>query len=135
MSSEILYLKDAYLKEEKALINAVSYESGIQLDRSIFYPRGGGQPGDQGLLRLQNKNIEIVETIKGPNGEINLIPSIMDDLVELKKGDEVIVPAVSWSTTFFPITQYGLKLVFVDINLRTLNIDENKVENYFFQYV
>ncbi len=39
----------------------------------------------------------------------------------LKKGDEVIVPAVSWSTTYFPLQQYGLKLKFVDIDLDTLN--------------
>jgi len=41
----------------------------------------------------------------------------------LKKGDEVIVPAVSWSTTYFPLQQYGLKLKFVDIDLETLNYD------------
>jgi len=41
----------------------------------------------------------------------------------LKRGDEVIVPAVSWSTTYFPLQQYGLKLKFVDINLDTLNYD------------
>ena len=34
---------------------------------------------------------------------------------KLKKGDEVIVPAVSWSTTYFPLHQYGLKMVFVDV--------------------
>jgi CDP-6-deoxy-D-xylo-4-hexulose-3-dehydrase len=39
----------------------------------------------------------------------------------LKRGDEVIVPAVSWSTTYFPLQQYGLKLKFVDIDLETLN--------------
>lgn len=42
---------------------------------------------------------------------------------KLKAGDEVIVPAVSWSTTFFPLAQYNLKLKFVDINRETLNID------------
>jgi CDP-6-deoxy-D-xylo-4-hexulose-3-dehydrase len=41
----------------------------------------------------------------------------------LKRGDEVIVPAVSWSTTYFPLYQYGLKLKFVDIDLETLNYD------------
>jgi len=41
----------------------------------------------------------------------------------LKKGDEVIVPAVSWSTTYFPLQQFGLKLKFVDIDLNTLNYD------------
>jgi CDP-4-dehydro-6-deoxyglucose reductase, E1 len=41
----------------------------------------------------------------------------------LKRGDEVIVPAVSWSTTYYPLQQYGLRLKFVDIDLETLNYD------------
>ena len=46
----------------------------------------------------------------------------------LKEGDEVIVPAVSWSTTYFPLAQYNLKLKFVDIDVETLNIDVNKLK-------
>lgn len=46
----------------------------------------------------------------------------------LQRGDEVIVPAVSWSTTYFPLQQYGLKVKFVDIDRDTLNIDLNKLE-------
>ena len=41
----------------------------------------------------------------------------------LKPGDEVIVPAVSWPTTYYPLYQYGLKLKFIDIDLHTLNFD------------
>lgn len=41
----------------------------------------------------------------------------------LKQGDEIIVPSVSWSTTFFPLMQYGLKIKFIDIDIDTLNID------------
>lgn len=41
----------------------------------------------------------------------------------LQRGDEVIVPAVSWPTTYYPLQQYGLKLRFVDIDLLTLNYD------------
>lgn len=44
----------------------------------------------------------------------------------LKPGDEVIVPAVSWATTYYPVNQLGLKLVFVDIDLDSLNIDVEK---------
>ena len=47
----------------------------------------------------------------------------------LKIGDEVIVPAVSWSTTFFPLQQFGLKLKFVDIDLNTLNYDLDSLES------
>lgn len=46
----------------------------------------------------------------------------------LKPGDEVIVPAVSWSTTYYPLHQYGLKLKFVDIDKETLNLDLSQVE-------
>ncbi len=46
----------------------------------------------------------------------------------LKAGDEVIVPAVSWSTTYFPLHQYGLKMVFVDVDTFG-NISRNEIEN------
>lgn len=42
---------------------------------------------------------------------------------KLQRGDEIIVPAVSWSTTYFPLAQYGLHLKFVDIDKGTLNYD------------
>lgn len=43
--------------------------------------------------------------------------------LRIKPGDEVIVPAVSWSTTYYPLHQYGLKIKFVDIDMQTLNYD------------
>lgn len=46
----------------------------------------------------------------------------------LKRGDEVIVPAVSWSTTYHPLQQYGLKLKFVDIDRQTLNLDLEQLQ-------
>lgn len=46
----------------------------------------------------------------------------------LQPGDEVIVPAVSWATTFYPPHQYGLKLKFVDIDADTLNFDLKALE-------
>ena len=48
--------------------------------------------------------------------------------LKLKRGDEVIVPAVSWSTTYYPLYQYGLKIKFVDIDLQTLNYDLEQLE-------
>jgi CDP-6-deoxy-D-xylo-4-hexulose-3-dehydrase len=46
----------------------------------------------------------------------------------LQRGDEVIVPAISWSTTYYPLQQYGLRLRFVDVELDTLNLDVSKLE-------
>lgn len=53
---------------------------------------------------------------------------IFSEEYNLGKGDEVIVPAVSWATTYSPLQQYGLKVKFVDIDLDTLNLDINQLE-------
>jgi len=50
-----------------------------------------------------------------------------DDL-RLRPGDEIIVPAVSWSTTYYPLAQYGLVQKFVDIDRSTLNYDLDALE-------
>ena len=46
----------------------------------------------------------------------------------LKRGDEVIVPSVGWSTSYYPLQQYGLKLRFVDVDLQTLNYDVSALQ-------
>lgn len=46
-----------------------------------------------------------------------------DPTLRLMPGDEIIVPAVSWSTTYYPLHQYGLRMKFVDIDRATLNYD------------
>lgn len=47
---------------------------------------------------------------------------------KLKKGDEVLVPAVSWSTTYYPLYQMGLKLRFLDIDRETLNMATDQIQ-------
>lgn len=46
----------------------------------------------------------------------------------LQRGDEVIVPSISWATTFYPLQQYGLRLKFLDVELETLNMDVSQLE-------
>ena len=46
----------------------------------------------------------------------------------LQRGDEVIVPCISWATTYHPLQQYGLKLKFVDIDIHTLNMDVEELK-------
>ena len=46
----------------------------------------------------------------------------------LQRGDEVIVPAISWATTYYPLQQYGLRLRFLDVELDTLNMDVSSLE-------
>lgn len=58
---------------------------------------------------------------------IALSAAVVNPGIDLNPGDEVIVPAVSWATTFYPVHQLGLRLRFVDIDLDTLNIDVAQV--------
>ena len=65
MTTELLFRSDAYLKTAQAQVIAV-HERGIELDRTIFYPMGGGQMGDSGvLLRARGEAIAIADTRKG----------------------------------------------------------------------
>ena len=65
MTTALLFRDDAYLKSASAHVTAI-HEHGIALDRTIFYPRGGGQSGDTGaLLRANGERIPIIDTRKG----------------------------------------------------------------------
>jgi misacylated tRNA(Ala) deacylase len=66
---ELLFRQDAYLKACDATVVGVD-EKGIRLDRTVFYPTGGGQPGDVGRLTLADGGVvEIADTIKGASHE------------------------------------------------------------------
>jgi misacylated tRNA(Ala) deacylase len=65
MTTELLFRDDAYLKTATARVVA-SREGFVELDRTIFYPLGGGQPGDTGcLIRDNGERLAIVDTRKG----------------------------------------------------------------------
>ncbi|HEY2340528.1 MAG TPA: alanyl-tRNA editing protein [Steroidobacteraceae bacterium] len=65
MTTELLFREDAYLRTATARVLAVS-ERGIELDRTVFYPLGGGQAGDTGrLLRAPGDALVIADTRKG----------------------------------------------------------------------
>lgn len=70
-----LFIEDAYLRDAPAQVFAVTDEGGIILDQSIFYPTGGGQPGDSGTLGWEGGKIDIATTIKGEAGTIILVPA------------------------------------------------------------
>ena len=66
---ELLFREDAYLNSCEASVVSAD-ESGIRLDRTVFYPMGGGQPGDVGVLRLEDgSEIRIVDARKGESHE------------------------------------------------------------------
>jgi misacylated tRNA(Ala) deacylase len=69
MSTELLFRDDAYLRTARARVIAVG-ERGIELDRTIFYPQGGGQAGDTGeLLGAGGVRYVITDTRKGESAD------------------------------------------------------------------
>jgi misacylated tRNA(Ala) deacylase len=72
MATELLFRADAYLKTATARVIAAD-ERGIVLDRTIFYPTGGGQPGDTGaIVRAGGVRIAVVDTRKGDTPDLVL---------------------------------------------------------------
>jgi misacylated tRNA(Ala) deacylase len=62
---QLLFREDAYAKSCPAVVTAVD-ERGVRLDRTVFYPLGGGQLGDTGVLRLADgSTVAIADTLKG----------------------------------------------------------------------
>ena len=92
-----LFRQDAYRTECEAQIIAIT-EQGIVLDQTVFYPLGGGQAGDTGMLQLASGvSLTVVDTRKGrdadgqPNQSIVHVPSPeqIEELVTLRVGDQV----------------------------------------------
>ncbi|WP_281016670.1 MULTISPECIES: alanyl-tRNA editing protein [unclassified Minwuia] len=73
--TDALFRDDAYMKSCDATVLAVTERGGVVLDRTIFYPTGGGQPGDSGTMRCTDgTSIRIATTVKGetPDGIVHV---------------------------------------------------------------
>jgi len=70
--TEELFRDDSYLTHCAATVLGAD-EAGIVIDRTVFYPEGGGQPGDSGTLTLADgSTIQIADTRKGENGILHV---------------------------------------------------------------
>ncbi|CTQ32972.1 alanyl-tRNA editing protein [Jannaschia rubra] len=70
-----LFRTDPYLKSATGRVAAITPEGGIVPDRTVFYPKGGGQPGDSGRLRWDGGSCEIAGAVKGEGERIVLLPA------------------------------------------------------------
>lgn len=96
MSTQDLFREDAQLREcDAALLRAD--ERGLLLDRTVFYPQGGGQAGDAGTLTLPGgRELRIADTRKGEGGEILHLPAADQDLSGLDAGVRVTA-RIDWT--------------------------------------
>jgi misacylated tRNA(Ala) deacylase len=73
----LLFREDAYLAEAEAVVVAHTPEGAIVLDRTVFYPTGGGQPGDSGHLIWDAQKLAIATAVKVEGG-VGLLPAAPD---------------------------------------------------------
>lgn len=73
--SEPMFRTDPYARELEAEVVAHTPEGGLVLSDAIFYPTGGGQPGDSGEVQWDGQVLKIATTVKGPDGEVVLVPA------------------------------------------------------------
>ncbi len=93
-TTELLYQKDSYLTECNTRIMQMD-ENGVQLEATPFYPMGGGQLGDTGVLvDLAGNKIKITDTRK--DRETGAIVHCCETTSSLKLGDEVVA-RIDWS--------------------------------------
>ena len=80
------------------------------------------------IASLNNRKYCVMVNSGSSANLIGVSALLNDKKFNLKEGDEVIVPTLSWSTTYSPLIQNKLKLVFVDIKIDTLNLNEDIIE-------
>ncbi|HET8747026.1 MAG TPA: alanyl-tRNA editing protein [Ramlibacter sp.] len=98
-----LFRQDAYLRETPATVLAVG-EQGVLLDRTVFYPLGGGQAGDSGVLVLADgRELRVADTRKAkddqgqPTGAIaHLLQPGQEALLEILRPGDTVVARIDW---------------------------------------
>ena len=72
--TEALYRRDPYLAEAPGSVTAHTDEGGVIVEPALFYPTGGGQPGDSGHLDWSGGTLAVATTVKAPGGGAILVP-------------------------------------------------------------
>ena len=98
MTTELLFRDDAYLRTATARVLEVG-ERGIELDRTVFYPLGGGQAGDSGaLIRANGERVTITDTRKG-EGPDRILHLTAPENVSLEAGETVTLE-IDWERRY-----------------------------------
>ena len=89
--TDLLFRDDASLREASATVVAITEDGAVVLDRTPFYPQGGGQPGDTGRLRLAHgRSATVTDTVYAPDRSTVLHHLATDGTVAPEVGDPVM---------------------------------------------
>jgi len=94
--TEQLFREDSYLKECEAIVTE-SCDGAIVLDRTVFYPMGGGQPGDTGEIGWDGGSVPVADTRYGEDGAIH---HIVDEGVDLPVVGTAVTATLDWDRRY-----------------------------------
>ena len=94
--TEQLFREDSYLKECAATVTA-SGDGAIVLERTVFYPMGGGQPGDTGEISWDGGSVSVTNTRYGEDGAIH---HIVDEGVDLPAVGATVTATLDWDRRY-----------------------------------
>lgn len=95
--TEDLYSRDAYLRACEATVVDVR-EDGVELDRTVFYPRGGGQPGDSGVLRWDGGECRVIDTTK--SREDGRVVHAIDPSTSIPSSGTSVTAEIDWDRRY-----------------------------------
>jgi misacylated tRNA(Ala) deacylase len=94
--TEFLFREDAYLKNLKATVTALTADGGIVLDRTAFYATSGGQPGDNGMLEREDGTAVTIATAIHPDGDKTAIVHVPEAGQPTLAVGDVVTATIDW---------------------------------------
>ncbi|MGH2537698.1 MAG: alanyl-tRNA editing protein [Candidatus Promineifilaceae bacterium] len=92
--TDLLYQTDAYLRRFEAQVTG-NFEGGLTLDRSAFYPGGGGQPADQGVLSAGGRHWRVVSVNRAGSDPLHLL-----DGADLPEAGVAVTGELGWERRY-----------------------------------
>ncbi len=103
-----LYTDDAYLASNDSIVESLK-DNEVVLESTVFYPIGGGQPGDTGTLSWENKQAEVINTYSDETGSIRHVLSENSSLPEI---GQTITASIDWERRYLHMRMHtGLHLL------------------------
>ncbi len=91
-----LFEKNSYLKEfESKIINVNKEKKTIELEDTAFYAKGGGQPGDNGIIEIENQILEVIDTIKDEGSIINIVEDVKN-----AENNKKVIGKINWEKRY-----------------------------------